>query len=63
MAMDISASRGQIENEHSDSDYPSLRGEITAIRSGVGGMHSELGDLRADVTGIRTDEHSSSCSE
>ena len=55
IASDLSANKLQLENEHTDSDFPNLREEITSIRTSIGGMHSEVRDLRLDVTGIRTD--------
>ena len=66
MGNDIAASRQQVENEHADGDFPNLRDEITEIRklmtsgfednrTAVGGIRSEVRDLRKDVTGLRDD--------
>lgn len=66
IAEDAAASRSQTENEHLDAEFPNLREELTAfrtdttaalasIREDVGGMHSEVRDVRKDLTGIRTD--------
>ncbi len=69
VAADAKVSRRQTENEHVGAEFPILRDELTAVRTGLdsltattegirddlGGLHSETRDLRKDVSGIRTD--------
>ena len=73
VASDIAATKEQTVNEHAGAEYPNLRDELTAIRtdtaealngirSDIGGVHSEvrdvrdgLGHVRDDITGIRSD--------